>query len=260
MGYQRIVVSSGHGLYVRGAAGIIDEVDQARLVVDRLAEVLEDYGVEVTALHDNVSRSQNENLWWLTDQHNACKRDLDISVHFNAFEQTSSPKGCEVWYVTQQELARKLSAAMATIGLKDRHEKYTDDLHFLNQTTMPSVLLEVCFVNSSADCAIYQDNFEALIEALAGELVGEEAKEVAQPFVAEGRVSYFGGPSDPGVSPSEGLAFLSTRQKISRFYFSATSPKGPPGTCRGGSIPSSPMWRAAGRMMPRPSRNGANCC
>ena len=30
MGYDRICISSGHGLYVRGAAGIIDEVDEAR--------------------------------------------------------------------------------------------------------------------------------------------------------------------------------------------------------------------------------------
>ena len=29
MAYDRIVISSGHGKYVRGASGIIDEVDEA---------------------------------------------------------------------------------------------------------------------------------------------------------------------------------------------------------------------------------------
>ena len=35
-GYNSIVISSGHGLKVRGASGIIDEVDEARKVVDAL--------------------------------------------------------------------------------------------------------------------------------------------------------------------------------------------------------------------------------
>jgi N-acetylmuramoyl-L-alanine amidase len=232
MPYQRIVISSGHGLYVRGAAGIIDEVDEARLVVERLAEVLTDYGVEVIEFHDDKSKSQNENLWTITDFHNMQDRDLDISVHFNAFEQRSQPVGTEVWYVTQQELAKHLSAAMATVGLIDRGAKYTDGLHFLNQTTMPSVLLEVCFVDSSADCDIYQANFEAIIEALAGELVGDEAKEVAQQFYVEGRASWFGGPNDTaGVGSSEGLAFIYTTEDKPVLFLSY-QPEGTTGLAR----------------------------
>jgi N-acetylmuramoyl-L-alanine amidase len=116
MGYDRIVISSGHGLYVRGAAGVIDEVDEARKVVEALAEALRERGVEVTTFHDDTSHSQNENLWTITDFHNSCERDLDISVHFNAFEQRSQPVGTEVWYVTQSDLAKHLSAAMASVG------------------------------------------------------------------------------------------------------------------------------------------------
>ena len=40
MTYGRIVISSGHGKYVRGACGILDEVDEARRVVDRVAAEL----------------------------------------------------------------------------------------------------------------------------------------------------------------------------------------------------------------------------
>jgi N-acetylmuramoyl-L-alanine amidase len=230
-GYNSIVISSGHGLHVRGASGIIDEVDEARKVVDALAEALTDYGVEVITFHDDTSTSQNENLWTITDFHNSCIRDLDISVHFNAFEQRSQPVGTEVWYVTQQKLAEQLSAAMATVGFIDRGEKWTDGLHFLNQTTMPSVLLEVCFVDSTADCDIYKRNFEALIEALAAELIGEEAKEVVAPFVAEGRVSHFGGPQDQGVSPSEGLAFIYTTEDKPVLFLSY-QPEGTTGLAR----------------------------
>jgi N-acetylmuramoyl-L-alanine amidase len=231
MTYKSIVISSGHGKYVRGAAGVIDEVDEARKVTEALAAALVERGVEVTIFHDDTSHSQNENLWTITDFHNACDRDLDISVHFNAFEQRSQPVGTEVWYVTQSELAKHLSAAMASVGLIDRGAKYTNGLHFLNQTVMPSVLLEVCFVDSTADCNIYIENFEALIDALADELAGEEADRGIGQFVAEGRVSHFGGPDDPGVSPSEGLAFIYSTEDQPTLFLSY-QPEGTTGLAR----------------------------
>ena len=209
MSYKSICISSGHGKYVRGAAGIIDEVDEARRVVEQLALSLRGRGVEVITFHDNTSKSQNENLWTITDFHNDQARELDISVHFNAFEQVSKPMGSEVWWVTQESLATRLSAAIASVGFIDRGAKKSTSLHFLNQTTMPSVLLEICFVDSQADCDIYADHFLEICEALAAELGGKEAEETVGKFVAEGTVSWFGGPNDTtGVSPSEGLAFI----------------------------------------------------
>ena len=62
MSYNRIVISSGHGKYVRGASGILDEVDEARRVVERVADELRDRDVEVKVFHDDISDSQNENL------------------------------------------------------------------------------------------------------------------------------------------------------------------------------------------------------
>ena len=86
-----IVISSGHGKYVRGASGILDEVDEARLVVEKLAGMLRERGVDVVTYHDDVSTTQNENLQRITDFHNSKQRDLDISVHFNAYEQVEKP-------------------------------------------------------------------------------------------------------------------------------------------------------------------------
>jgi N-acetylmuramoyl-L-alanine amidase len=233
MSYDRIVISSGHGKYVRGACGIIDEVDEARRVVERLATMLRDRGVDVVTFHDDTSHSQKENLWTITDFHNSQSRDLDISVHFNAFEQRDQPVGTEVWWVTQQDLAKRLSAAMATVGFIDRGAKFTDGLHFLNQTAMPSVLLEVCFVDSSADCNIYESNFFAICAALASELAGEEEVVAAKDnaFVVEGKCSYFGGPDDPGVSPTEGLAFIYTTEDKPVLFLSY-QPEGTTGLAR----------------------------
>lgn len=78
MAYNSIVISSGHGLYVRGACGIIDEVDEARTLTECLANDLRSRGVDVTTFHDDVSYSQNENLNRIVDFHNQHVRQLDI--------------------------------------------------------------------------------------------------------------------------------------------------------------------------------------
>src|SRR4249920_3045708 len=147
--YNRVVISSGHGKYVRGASSdMLDEVDEARRVVDHLSDELNLRGVDVEVFHDDVSKDQNSNLNWIVDHHNGCSRDLDISVHFNAFEQTDAPRGVEVLYVTQAELAGKVSAAIAKAGFVNRGGKKNTGLFFLNNTDMPAILLEVCFVDS----------------------------------------------------------------------------------------------------------------
>ena len=144
---MKLVISSGHGKYVRGASGIIDEVDEARRVVNRLAELIPN----AVIFHDDVSTTQDENLERIVAFHNSQTRDLDVSVHFNAFEQTASPKGTECWYYSQEALADKVSAEISDAsGLKDRGGKPSTSLYFLNNTEEPAILIEVCFVDSSA--------------------------------------------------------------------------------------------------------------
>jgi N-acetylmuramoyl-L-alanine amidase-like protein len=208
MSYNRIVISSGHGKYVRGASGILDEVDEARKVVEGVAEKLRDRDVDVKVFHDDTSYSQNVNLETIVNYHNAQNRDLDVSVHFNAYVETEKPMGTEVLYVTQSGLAGQLSGAIADCGFINRGPKKRTDLFFLNNTEMPAVLIEVCFVDSSADADIYGSMFGEICEAIAGVLGGEEAIEPPASDTVVGKVSWFGGPDDTGVSPDEGLAFI----------------------------------------------------
>ena len=173
MTYNRIVISSGHGKYIRGASGILDEVDEARKVVEEIAGLLEARGVDVKVFHDDTSHSQNENLNTIVNYHNAQTRDLDVSVHFNAYVETSNPMGVEVLYVTQAALADEVSAAIADCGFIDRGPKKRTDLFFLNSTEMPSILIETCFVDSEADADIYREQFNDICENIATVLGGE---------------------------------------------------------------------------------------
>lgn len=175
--YQSICISSGHSTKCQGANGYLNEVKEATRVTDLLAKKLAQRGVDVEIFHDTKSTNQSQNLETITDWHNDQNRELDISVHFNASQQTDKPMGCEVWYITQGPLAGELSAAIASVGFKNRGPKWSDSLWFLNQTMMPSVLLEICFVDSTADADLYSKSLDDICEALANTLGGNNAAE-----------------------------------------------------------------------------------
>jgi N-acetylmuramoyl-L-alanine amidase len=174
---MQIVISSGHGKYIRGASGFIDEVDEARKVVNKVAELLNGSDVPTWVFHDDVSGTQGENLDRIVKFHNSKQRDLDISVHFNAYETTQGPMGCEVLYVSQAALAEKVSEKIAdAAGLQDRGPKKRTDLAFLNNTNEPAILIETCFVDSQVDVNLYRAAFDAICGAICAAVSG-----VAQP-------------------------------------------------------------------------------
>lgn len=213
MSYKNIVISSGHGKIVRGAAGILDEVDEARRVVEAVAHNLHARGAQVKTFHDDTSTTQSENLETIVNFHNSQTRQLDISVHFNAYVACSGEMGTETLYRTQSTLATQMSAAISKAGkLKNRGAKKRTDLFFLNETDGPAILLEICFVDSTADADLYNQNFEAICETIAATLKHQEGEAPLPPSSVlldlSGKCSHFGGPEDEGVSPSEGLAFI----------------------------------------------------
>jgi N-acetylmuramoyl-L-alanine amidase len=219
-------------LHVPGAIGYLEEVAEARRVVEQVADELRRMDVDVVVFHDDTSTTQDENLKTIVDVHNGHERDLDVSVHFNAYEETNEPKGTEVLYVSQPDLADEVSAAIAeTSDLINRGPKYRDDLYFLNQTEKPAILIEVCFVDSAADTELYIDSFEEICAAIAV-TIGNGEDEIEQPDLTRalatfsGSCSWFGGPDDEGVDPDEGLAFIQNVDDAPHLFLDEQ----PPGT------------------------------
>jgi N-acetylmuramoyl-L-alanine amidase len=225
---MKIVISSGHGKYIRGAEGLIDEVNEARRVVHHVVDELSNLDVEAIEYHDNISDDQSENLTRIVDYHNAQgPHDLDVSVHFNAYEPTEKPMGTECLYVSDAELAESVARAMAnSAGFFNRGAKFRDDLYFLNQTLEKAILLEVCFVDSTADVELYDTNFDRLCEGIAAVLAGQSLPEPVVEVRFEGTCSWFGGPEDDGVAPDEGLAFIYEVDAAPHLFL----PQQPPGT------------------------------
>ena len=224
---MKLVISSGHGKLVRGAAGPppwgLDEVNEARKVVEKVAEYLRQVDVETVTFHDDTSTSQNQNLNTIVNFHNAQgSHELDVSVHFNAYQVTSKPMGVECLYVTQETLSSVVAAAISDAGsFLNRGPKYRSDLFFLNNTREPAILIEVCFVDSQADAGLYRTNFDyiclAIAEAVSGRELPSEPPPVEPPielppweppgevsvfpaYQTDIKCSVFGGSSDPNNS------------------------------------------------------------
>jgi N-acetylmuramoyl-L-alanine amidase len=172
---MKIVISSGHGAKVSGASDLLNEVTEARKVVTRVAQLMHELGASVTIFHENDATNQSANLNAITNFHNGQTRELDVSVHFNSSGATTDrPIGTETLYVTQEALAKKVSKAISDAsGLIDRGAKKRTDLHFLNKTTKPAILIEVCFVNSKEDAKLYIEYFGKICAAIADSIVGK---------------------------------------------------------------------------------------
>lgn len=218
MPYNRICISSGHGKYIRGASGSpvppqLDEVDEAREVVERVAEELRGRGVEVMTFHDDTSHDQNTNLHTITNWHNSKTRDLDVSVHFNAFD--GNAHGVEVLYVTQQSLAAQISSAIAACGFTNRGAKYRSDLYVLNNTEMPAVLIETCFCDNTADSNKYNAEFERICDAIANVLGGAEQTAPIEPPIEPPERPAAGEVAEVGIQIKGNVTLIVNGQAVS---------------------------------------------
>lgn len=165
-----LTISAGHYGKGTGASGLIDEGEQAIYVVKELKKRFKNSLIPTHIIIDNQSTNQRQNLAYLVGEHNKTERNLDVSIHFNAVEGARNDGiGTEVLYMNPniRELAEKLSASIAqAAGFKNRGAKLRTNLAFINGTTKPALLIEICFVNSETDVRLYQMHQSKILDAI----------------------------------------------------------------------------------------------
>ena len=173
MAYNQVNISSGHSINCQGAVDIINEVTEAKKVVDRVYDIIKASGKACYKYHD-TSSSSSQNLVNIVNWHNGFKDGVDVSIHFNAYTHTDKAMGTEVCYYSQPTLAKKVSKNIANAsGFIDRGAKQRTGLYFLKHTNKPAILIEVCFVDSVKDVELYKANFERICQAIAKSLIGQ---------------------------------------------------------------------------------------
>lgn len=175
---MHIAIAGGHSANARGASGFIDEYDCDRAFVAQLIPAFESQGWYVTDC-SNDADSVNGELAEECRIANGSGADLFIAVHFNAGGGT----GTEVWHYpgsSAESYAEGVSSELASaLGLRNRGAKATTGLYVLNRTTMPAILIEVCFVDTEQDAdAWHATSWNALcgavVRGLGGDYVNKE--------------------------------------------------------------------------------------
>ena len=173
--YNQVNISSGHSINCQGASDIINEVEEAIKVVDRVCDLVKETGKKCNKYHDTAS-SSNTNLSNIVKFHNGYKDGVDVSIHFNCVSgRREEGIGVEVlYYNTTKELANEMAKNISNAsGLINRGAKQRTGLYFLKNTKKPAILIEVCFVNSVKDVEIYRSKFEDICKTIAETLIGK---------------------------------------------------------------------------------------
>ncbi|MBK1987088.1 N-acetylmuramoyl-L-alanine amidase [Sphaerospermopsis aphanizomenoides BCCUSP55] len=164
----RIFISAAHGGKEAGVvdpgaiAGGTTEAKEMILLRDLIVTELRSRTVEVLAVPDDLSAAQT--ITWI----NSRGRTGDVAVEIQA-DAASSPtvRGSSVYYISNND-QRKQNAELLLMGLlrrvpqlpnrgiKPDTESGLGSLKFCRQTTIPALLMQVCFLSSPEDRNLLQ--------------------------------------------------------------------------------------------------------
>lgn len=176
---MKIAIAGGHSKKAPGAVGHLDEYQCDRAYVKQLVKALKSVGHTVVDCSNEMG-DQSSELAEEVRLANNSGADLFIAVHFNSgiSKDDDATTGTECWYygdnATGLGYAKALSANVAAaLDVRDRGAKSTTSFYVLRKTSMPAVLLEVCFVDDNDDAAAWKSTpwgklTKAVTDALGG--------------------------------------------------------------------------------------------
>jgi N-acetylmuramoyl-L-alanine amidase len=154
-----------------GAKGIAKTEDRlTQDVGNRLMKKLSAAGHSVINCTPNTAATVGESLRKRVDKANANQVDLFVSIHFNAFNGKAN--GTEVFAIsnTAKAIAQSVLNEIVKLGFKKRGVKNTP-FFVLKNTSMPAILIECCFCDSTADMSRF--DAEQMAEAIKVGLIGD---------------------------------------------------------------------------------------
>lgn len=149
---MKIVINAGHtklGVGT-GASGLLNESKETRKIAYELMKLLADTKNEVIPAVFDKSSNNLQDAVNVANNNNA---DLFISIHLNA----GGGRGCEAYTWQGDKLSQAVNTCnnLAALGFKNRGVKNGSGLYVIKKTVMPAILIEVCFVDSKEDAALF---------------------------------------------------------------------------------------------------------
>lgn len=133
-----------------------------------MGEILQENGIQV-----EYTRTTDvyETPYQKAMEANEAGVDLFISIHRNSFPTDNVVSGVEslVYDLSglKLQIAESINEQLEAIGFVNLGVTARPNLVVLKRTKMPAVLVEVGFMNSDTDNQLFDDNFDAIAQAIA---------------------------------------------------------------------------------------------
>jgi N-acetylmuramoyl-L-alanine amidase len=178
---MRFGIDCGHNCPPKdtGAIGIKVEDNLTLDIGNKVMAKLSAAGHSVINCTPSSATTLIESLNKRVNKANNSSVDIFISIHFNKFlddgATTNKAMGSEIHTLSNAGagIAQPILKNMADLGFKSRGIKSTR-LFVLKNTSMPAILIEVCFLDSTADMQVLQSvGVDKVAQAIANGLIGD---------------------------------------------------------------------------------------
>lgn len=172
---MKIGIDMGHNIpgIDTGASCILNEDKCTKEIGNIVIENLRSMGHEVINCSPSRASSLSDSLNQRCNIANNNNVEIFASIHLNA----GGGSGVEVWgYSNQTDVqARRICNNISSaLGIPNRGVKYNQGYAVLNGTTMPAMIIECMFTDSSTDASKY--NAQKIAKSIAEGLTGQELK------------------------------------------------------------------------------------
>lgn len=164
-----IILDAGHGGYDSGATynGRREKDDTLALTL-AVGERLQEMGFNVLYTRtDDVYQSVVEKAQIA----NNSGADYFVSIHRNSSPNPNTYSGVQTLIYDDSgikaEMARNVNAQLERVGFNNLGISERTNLAVLRRTQMPAILIEAGFINTDADNTTFDNNFDAIAQAIA---------------------------------------------------------------------------------------------
>ena len=169
---MKFAIDIGHNAPVAdtGAVGVKREDELTKLVGKELIEILIGNKHVVVETAPKFCSSTINSLQYRVETANDSQADIFVSIHFNAANFRAF--GSEIYAISKagRGIAREILDEIVKLGFYNRGVKRAP-FYVLKHTTMPAVLVECCFCDSTKDMELF--DYKKMANAIATGLIGE---------------------------------------------------------------------------------------
>ncbi|HEY8804300.1 MAG TPA: N-acetylmuramoyl-L-alanine amidase [Clostridium sp.] len=152
-----ISYDEGHGCgNDRGANGFLNEEKVIREYVPYTIAELRRYGHTCVDCTPSGNMTLGQSLAYRVNKSDACKAELHICFHANAFRTTNNAMGAEIEVASDKsaKYGQSVLNEIVKLGFKNRGIK-RPSLYVTNHTNAVCILIEPLFIDSSSDCKLF---------------------------------------------------------------------------------------------------------